>query len=65
VRVPKYRPGKIFEWQNGQPPTGAATVVEGRFPEALEESERARQLDPLSLIIATDHAVILHFGQTV
>ncbi|HEY5069559.1 MAG TPA: winged helix-turn-helix domain-containing protein, partial [Candidatus Acidoferrum sp.] len=27
---------------------------QGRFSEALEESERARQLDPLSLIIATD-----------
>ena len=31
----------------------------GRFDEALRESERARQLDPLSLIIATDHGVIL------
>ena len=28
----------------------------GRFDEALQESERARQLDPLSLIIATDNA---------
>jgi TolB-like protein/DNA-binding winged helix-turn-helix (wHTH) protein/Tfp pilus assembly protein PilF len=36
---------------------------EGRFPEALEESERARQLDPLSLIIATDHAVILYYAR--
>jgi TolB-like protein/DNA-binding winged helix-turn-helix (wHTH) protein/Tfp pilus assembly protein PilF len=36
---------------------------QGRFPEALEESERARQLDPLSLIIATDHAVILYFAR--
>ena len=36
---------------------------EGRFPEALEESERARQLDPLSLIIASDHAVILYFAR--
>ena len=27
----------------------------GRFDEALAKSERARQLDPLSLIIATDH----------
>lgn len=33
---------------------------EGRFPEAFAESERARQLDPLSLIIATDHAAILY-----
>lgn len=31
----------------------------GRFDEALLESERARQLDPLSLIIATDHGAIL------
>jgi TolB-like protein/DNA-binding winged helix-turn-helix (wHTH) protein/Tfp pilus assembly protein PilF len=31
---------------------------QGRFDEALVESERARQLDPLSLIIATDHGVI-------
>ena len=32
---------------------------QGRFDEAMAESERARQLDPLSLIIATDHASIL------
>ena len=31
----------------------------GRFDEALRESARARQLDPLSLIIATDHGAIL------
>jgi TolB-like protein/DNA-binding winged helix-turn-helix (wHTH) protein len=36
---------------------------QGRFPEALEESERARQLDPLSLIIATDHAATLYFAR--
>jgi TolB-like protein/DNA-binding winged helix-turn-helix (wHTH) protein/Tfp pilus assembly protein PilF len=36
---------------------------QGHFPEALEESERARQIDPLSLIIATDHAVILYFAR--
>jgi tetratricopeptide (TPR) repeat protein len=36
---------------------------QGRFPEALEESERARQLDPLSLIIASDHAAILYFAR--
>jgi TolB-like protein/Tfp pilus assembly protein PilF len=35
---------------------------EGRFDEALAESDRARQLDPLSLIIATDHAAILYFA---
>lgn len=33
---------------------------QGRFNEAFAESERARQLDPLSLIIATDHAAILY-----
>jgi TolB-like protein/DNA-binding winged helix-turn-helix (wHTH) protein/Flp pilus assembly protein TadD len=32
----------------------------GRFDEALEESERARQLDPLSLIIAADNGAILY-----
>jgi tetratricopeptide (TPR) repeat protein len=33
----------------------------GRFDEALRESERARQLDPLSLIIASDNGVILYY----
>ncbi len=32
----------------------------GRFDEALAESQRARQLDPLSLIIACDHGAILY-----
>ena len=32
---------------------------QGRFDEALAESERARQLDPMSLIIATDRGAIL------
>ena len=36
---------------------------QGRFNEALAESERARQLDPLSLIIATDHGAILYFSR--
>ena len=36
---------------------------QGRFDEALRESERARQLDPLSLIIATDNAAILYFSR--
>ena len=36
---------------------------QGRFDEAFAESERARQLDPLSLIIATDHASILYFAR--
>jgi TolB-like protein/DNA-binding winged helix-turn-helix (wHTH) protein/Tfp pilus assembly protein PilF len=33
---------------------------EGRFDEALAESERARALDPLSLIIAADNGAILY-----
>ena len=32
----------------------------GRFDEALSESDRARQLDPLSLIIAADNGAILY-----
>jgi TolB-like protein/DNA-binding winged helix-turn-helix (wHTH) protein/Flp pilus assembly protein TadD len=36
---------------------------QGRFDEALRESERARQLDPLSLIIAVDQAVILYYSR--
>ena len=35
----------------------------GRFDEALSESERARQLDPLSLIIAADKGVILYYSR--
>jgi TolB-like protein/DNA-binding winged helix-turn-helix (wHTH) protein/Tfp pilus assembly protein PilF len=35
----------------------------GRFDEALLESERARQLDPLSLIIKADHGAILYFSR--
>ena len=35
----------------------------GRFGEALEESERARRLDPLSLIIAADNGAILYFAR--
>jgi TolB-like protein/DNA-binding winged helix-turn-helix (wHTH) protein/Flp pilus assembly protein TadD len=35
----------------------------GRFDEALQESERARQLDPLSLIIATDNGAILYLSR--
>ena len=35
----------------------------GRFDEALSESERARQLDPLSLIIASDHGAILYYSR--
>jgi TolB-like protein/DNA-binding winged helix-turn-helix (wHTH) protein/lipoprotein NlpI len=35
----------------------------GRSDEALQESERARQLDPLSLIIAADNGAILYFSR--
>jgi Cytochrome c biogenesis factor len=35
----------------------------GRFQEALAESERARQLDPFSAIIATDHSAILLYSR--
>ncbi len=38
-------------------------ALQGRFSEALNESERARQLDPLSLIIATDRAAILYYAR--
>ena len=36
---------------------------QGRFDEALRESERARQLDPLSLIIAADNGAILLYSR--
>jgi TolB-like protein/DNA-binding winged helix-turn-helix (wHTH) protein len=36
---------------------------QGRFGEAFAESEQARQLDPLSLIIATDHASIMYYSR--
>jgi TolB-like protein/DNA-binding winged helix-turn-helix (wHTH) protein/Flp pilus assembly protein TadD len=35
----------------------------GRFAEALAASERARQLDPLSLILAADYGAILYFSR--
>jgi TolB-like protein/DNA-binding winged helix-turn-helix (wHTH) protein/Flp pilus assembly protein TadD len=35
----------------------------GRFDEAFRESERARQLDPLSLIIAADNGMILYYSR--
>ncbi len=35
----------------------------GRFDEALAEIERARQLDPMSLIIAADRGVILYYAR--
>jgi len=36
---------------------------QGRFDEALKESERARQLDPLSLVIAADHGAIMYYSR--
>ena len=36
---------------------------QGQFDEALKESERARQLDPLSLIIAADNGAILYYSR--
>ena len=38
-------------------------ALTGRFDEALAESARARQLDPLSLILAADHGAILYFSR--
>lgn len=38
-------------------------AFEGHFEPALAESERARKLDPLSLIIAADHAAILYYSR--
>jgi tetratricopeptide (TPR) repeat protein len=35
----------------------------GRFDEAFRESGRARQLDPLSLVIATDGAVLSYYSR--
>jgi serine/threonine protein kinase/Flp pilus assembly protein TadD len=36
---------------------------QGRFDEALAEFDRARQLDPLSLIIACDRGALLYFAR--
>lgn len=38
-------------------------MYEGRFDEALAESERAHELDPFSLIIATDRGAILYYAR--
>jgi tetratricopeptide (TPR) repeat protein len=35
----------------------------GRFDEALQESEQARKLDPLSVIIAADRGAILYYSR--
>jgi TolB-like protein/DNA-binding winged helix-turn-helix (wHTH) protein len=36
---------------------------QGRFDEAFAESDRARQLDPMSMIIARDYSRILYFSR--
>lgn len=38
-------------------------ALQGRFDEALAESERARRLDPVSLIIASDNGQILYYSR--
>jgi TolB-like protein len=38
-------------------------AYQGRFHEAFAESERARELDPLSLIIAADNGAIFYFSR--
>jgi TolB-like protein/DNA-binding winged helix-turn-helix (wHTH) protein/Tfp pilus assembly protein PilF len=38
-------------------------ALQGRFDDAFPEIERAHQLDPLSLIIATDYGAILYFSR--
>jgi TolB-like protein/DNA-binding winged helix-turn-helix (wHTH) protein/Tfp pilus assembly protein PilF len=38
-------------------------ALQGRFDEAFPEIESARQLDPLSLIVAADYGAILYFSR--
>jgi TolB-like protein/DNA-binding winged helix-turn-helix (wHTH) protein/Tfp pilus assembly protein PilF len=38
-------------------------ALQGRFDEAFSEIDRARKLDPLSLIVATDNGVFLYFSR--
>jgi Tfp pilus assembly protein PilF len=38
-------------------------ALQGHFDESFSEIERARVLDPLSLIIATDRGAILYFSR--
>jgi TolB-like protein/DNA-binding winged helix-turn-helix (wHTH) protein/Tfp pilus assembly protein PilF len=38
-------------------------ALQGRFGEAFPEIENARELDPLSLIIATDYGALLYFSR--
>jgi eukaryotic-like serine/threonine-protein kinase len=42
---------------------GEYLALQGRFDEAFREMERARQLDPLSLIIGSDNCVILYYAR--
>ena len=42
---------------------GEHLAFRGRFEESFQEMERARQLDPLSLIIQTDSAMGLYFAR--
>jgi len=65
------RPGLIDRAQDSPPAsrwTGTPWVPEflsyqGRFDEAIAEIDRARRLDPLSLIIATDRGAILTWAR--
>jgi len=38
-------------------------ALQGKFDQAFAEISRARQLDPLSLIMASDHGVMLYFSR--
>lgn len=38
-------------------------ALQGRFPEAFTEMAKARELDPLSLIIGADYGAILYFSR--
>ena len=40
-----------------------ALAYQGRFDEALAESRKARQLDPLSVIVAADNGAILYYAR--
>jgi TolB-like protein/DNA-binding winged helix-turn-helix (wHTH) protein/Tfp pilus assembly protein PilF len=42
---------------------GEYLALQGRFDEGFREIEHARQLDPLSLIIAADNCVILYYAR--
>jgi TolB-like protein/DNA-binding winged helix-turn-helix (wHTH) protein/lipoprotein NlpI len=42
---------------------GMCLAYQGRFTEALAESERARALDPLSSIVTADRSVTLYFAR--